>query len=44
VNYQYELLEDEESGAYIKRSLLDSTVQNYNIAPSGLIVYIMTLA
>ena len=38
VDYQYELLEDEESGAYIKGSLLDSTVLNYNISSSGLIV------
>lgn len=38
VDYQYELLEEEESGAYIKGNLLDSTVQYYSIAPNGLIV------
>lgn len=38
VDYQYELIEDEESGAYMKGELLDSTVQNYTIAPSGTII------
>lgn len=38
VDYQYELLEDEESGAYIKGGLLDSTILNYDISSSGLIV------
>jgi len=37
VDYQYELLEDEESGAYIKGNLLDSMVQNYEVNASGLI-------
>jgi hypothetical protein len=38
VDYEYELLEDEESGAYIKGNLLDSTVQSYDITPRGLLV------
>lgn len=35
INYQYELLEDEESGAYLRGALLDSTVLNYEILNNG---------
>ncbi|WP_416864290.1 MAG: hypothetical protein ACMVP2_16760 [Imperialibacter sp.] len=37
VAYQYERLEDEESGAYMKGALIDSTVTNYTIATDGTI-------
>ncbi len=35
VNYEYELVEDEESGAYMKGAVLDSIVQKYEVISNG---------
>ena len=35
VEYNYELVEDEESGAYMKGSLIDSVVVNYQVSLDG---------
>ena len=37
IDYKYELIEDEESGAYIKGVIQDSTIQNFVIDNKGLI-------
>lgn len=37
VDYRYELLEDEESGAYLQGDLLDSTLRYYEVQPTGFI-------
>ena len=37
VEYSYELVEDEESGAYMKGALLDSTIRNYQVSTEGVI-------
>ena len=39
VDFQYELLEDEESGAFIQGAVLDSTVRNYEVNTDGLITF-----
>lgn len=39
VDYQYEFIEDEESGAYLQGALFDSTIQYYKINSIGLIVH-----
>lgn len=38
VDYQYELIEDEESGAYMQGNLLDSVIRYYKINPYGMII------
>jgi len=37
VDYQYEIVEDKESGAYIQGALQDSTLRNYEITEEGII-------
>lgn len=37
VDYRYEFLEDEESGAYLQGALLDSTIQYYEVNSTGFI-------